>query len=164
MNDERPERPPKPALPPVAYPLLALVFGGILVFSLSRVLLAVSKTSAVLVGLLVALNVLIAAALIAYGGRVRRRPASFPLLVVGGLAVIAVGVAGVGLEQQPHEEAEEGPAAVTVNLAAEGSAFDKDEISFPAGSPVKRWRTIARRRSRASPIRRSCAGRSASRS
>ena len=139
MSDQpAPQDRRRPSLPPVAYPLGALVFGGILVFSLSRVLLAVSKQQAVIVGLLVALNVLVAAALIAYGGRVRRRPASFPLLVVSGLAVIGMGLAGVGLEGHPAEEAEEaGPPAATINLVSKGIKFDKDEISFPAGSPVR---------------------------
>jgi plastocyanin len=139
MSDQpAPQDRRRPSLPPVAYPLLALVFGGILVFSLSRVLLAVSTQQAVIVGLLVAVNVLIAAGLIAYGGRVRRRPASFPLLVVSGLAVIGMGLLGLGLEGHPAEEAEEaGPPAATVNLVAKALKFDKDEISFPAGSPVR---------------------------
>ena len=61
MSDESKQAPPRhrPVLPPVAYPMLGLVFGGILVFSFSRVLLAVSKTSAAAIALLMALNVLI---------------------------------------------------------------------------------------------------------
>ena len=60
----------RPALPPVAYPILGLVFGGILVFSFSRVLLAVTKATAPAIGLLMALNILVGASMVAYGGRV----------------------------------------------------------------------------------------------
>ncbi|MFN2590844.1 MAG: cupredoxin domain-containing protein [Actinomycetota bacterium] len=140
MSDQPPHAgSPRPALPPVAYPLLAFVFGGILVFSLSRVLLAVSKAAAPVIGLLVAINVLVAAALIAYGGRVRRRPASFPLLVVSGIVVIAVGLVAAGLEGPVEEETPtEGPAApTTIQLAAKDLKFDKTELSFPAGSAVE---------------------------
>lgn len=131
-------RRPGPALPPVAYPLLGLVFGGILVFSFSRILLAVSKTSAAAIALLMALNVLIGAGLVAYGSRVRRRPASFPLLVVGAFALIAVGVAAAGLEGEPAEEPGPGgePGAVEIQLVAQDTAFDRQEMSFPAGAQV----------------------------
>ena len=140
MSDQAPEdRRPHPSLPPVAYPLLALLFSGILVWSFSRVLLAVSKEAAPAIGLLMALNVLIGAALIAYGGRVRRRPASFPLLMVGGLAVLGIGVVAMGLETNPAEGGTEAPGAeaVTVNLIAKDLKFDKPELSFPAASNVK---------------------------
>jgi plastocyanin len=128
-----------PVLPPVAYPLLGLVFGGILVFSFSRVLLAVSKTSAAAIALLMALNVLIGTALVAYGTRVRRRPTSFPMLMVGGLAMVAVGLAAAGLEGEPAEEPGPGgggPAAVEVRLVAKDTAFDRQEMAFPAGAEV----------------------------
>jgi plastocyanin len=140
VSDEAPpERRPHPALPPVAYPLLALVFGSILVWSFSRVLLAVSKRAAPAIGLLLALNILIGAALIAYGGRVRRRPASFPLLVVGGLAILGIGIVAMGMETHPAEGGTEapGPKAVTVKLTAKDIKFDKQELSFPAGSKVE---------------------------
>jgi plastocyanin len=138
-RDEADEaRQPRPALPPVAYPLLGLVFGGILVFSFSRILLAVSKTSAAAIALLMALNILIGAGLVAYGSRVRRRPVSFPLLVIGGLALIGVGVAAAGLEGEPAEEPGPGgePGAVEVRLVAKDIAFDRQEMSFPAGARV----------------------------
>ncbi|HJP65316.1 MAG TPA: hypothetical protein VKA30_03315, partial [Actinomycetota bacterium] len=119
----------RPTLPPVAYPLLGLVFGGILVFSFSRVLLAVTRDTAPAIGLLMALNILIGAALVAYGGRVRRRPASFPLLMVGGLAIIAVGVFAINLEGRPEEKHEGGPTPAVIKLVAKGTAFDKKDLS-----------------------------------
>ncbi|MGH2573853.1 MAG: cupredoxin domain-containing protein [Actinomycetota bacterium] len=132
--DERPAH----RLPPIAYPLLALLFGGILVWSFSRVLLAVSKYEAVVIGTLMALNILVGAALVAYGRRVRRRPTSWPLLVTAGLAVVAAGIVAftfgdVGPEGElPHDDGR----AVSVALAASGSAFVQTELTFPAGSEV----------------------------
>src|SRR2546427_3012085 len=89
-------------LPPIAYPFLAVLFGGALVWSFSRILLAVSdytikigglhisgKAATAAIALLMALNVLIGAALVAYGGRVRPRPASYPLLLAAGVPLVA---------------------------------------------------------------------------
>src|SRR2546426_2751004 len=99
MSDEAPEH--RPALPPVAYPLLGLVFGGILVWSFSRVLLAVKKEWAPVIGLLMALNVLVGAAVVAYGSRGRRRPTAFPLLVAGGAGGILLCALAVDLPAPP---------------------------------------------------------------
>jgi plastocyanin len=86
-----------------------------------------------------ALNVLIGTALVAYGTRVRRRPTSFPLLMMGGLAMVAVGIAAAGLEGEPAEEPGPGgggPEAVEVRLVAKDTAFDRQEMAFPAGAQV----------------------------
>ena len=133
---EEPSEPQGPRLPPVAYPLLGLVFGGILVWSLSRVLLAVKKDYAPAIALLVSLNVLVGAALVAYGSRVRRRPASFPLLLGAGACVVAIGL--VALNLKPAEIANAGgeSQAVQVQLAAKNTAFDKTQLQFPAGAKV----------------------------
>ena len=77
--------------PPIAYPLLAIVFGGILVWSFSRILLTVNKKAAAAIALLTALNILIGAALVAYGRRVRNRPVAFPFLLGAAAVVVAVG-------------------------------------------------------------------------
>src|SRR5437016_2109868 len=134
MSDEAPEH--RPALPPVAYPLLGLVFGGILVWSFSRVLLAVKKEWAPVIGLLMALNVLVGAAVVAYGSRVRRRPTSFPLLVAGGAGVILIGVLALNLQSQPLGEAAGGPPSVAIPLVAQNTAFDKTTLEMPAGAKV----------------------------
>src|SRR6266487_6936024 len=81
MNEE-PSEPTGPRLPPIAYPALAVAFVAVLVWSFSRILLAVStlhlhtagidiggKTVAAAIAMLVALNVLIGSALVAYGRR-----------------------------------------------------------------------------------------------
>lgn len=138
MSDETPGR-RRPVLPPVAYPLIGLVFGAILVFSFSRILLAVRKDWAPAIALLMALCVLAGAGLVAYGSRVRRRPASFPLLVVAAGAVVAVGVAAMNLPQEAARGGESrGPgSAVKVALVARNIAFDKTELQFPAGAKVE---------------------------
>jgi plastocyanin len=140
--EEEEERGPR--LTPLAYPLLALVFGGILVWSFSRVLLAVSAGAAVAVGTLLALNILIGAALVAYGGRVRGRPTALPLLIGAGIAVIAAGVvSGFVVGERPvGEHAAEGgqegggKGGEAVTLTARGSQFVQKELDFRANSRV----------------------------
>jgi plastocyanin len=121
-------------LPPIAYPVLGLLFGGILVWAFSRILLAVSKEQAAGIALLMALNVLVGAALVAYGRRVRRRPASFPLLLSGGLVLVAAGVIALNLKPSTIE-----PAAPVqkVTLVAQGIKFVQTKLDFTAGEKVQ---------------------------
>jgi len=145
-TDGPPEVPRRTGLPPVLYPLLALLFGGALVWSYSRVLLAVSsqkvslfgthldgKGVAAVIALLVPVNVLIGAALVAYGARVRRRPVSFPLLISAGLVVIGAGVVALNLTSTASPA---GPTGVTVSLVAQNTAFQPTTLTFPAGAHV----------------------------
>ena len=134
-----------PRLTPLAYPLLALVFGGILVWSVSRVLLAVSANAAVAVGTLLSLNILIGAALVAYGGRVRGRPAALPFLVGAGVAVVAAGVvSGFIVGERPVGEQhaaegggqEGGGGGEAVTLTARASRFVQRNLDFTANSRV----------------------------
>jgi plastocyanin len=136
-------------LPPVLYPLLAAAFGVVLVWALSRILLAVSEIETVdfgglelkgervtaIIGLFVALNVLIGAALVAYGRRVRGRPASWPLLVGAFALLVAGGFVAQALE--PGKAAGGGgERATTIALTASGIKFDQEELSMPAESRV----------------------------
>jgi plastocyanin len=145
MVDQRPEpvrdpedRPDAPrGLPPILYPLLAVLFGGALVWSFSRVLLAVGKDQAVAIAILMALNILIGSALIAYGSRVRRRPAAFPFLLAAGLAIIGVGVVanfayGDRGPEKKHEEAK----GQTINVTAQNTKFIPATLTFASGSQV----------------------------
>jgi plastocyanin len=125
-----------PLLPPVAYPLLGLVFGGILVFSFSRVLLAVKKEYAPAIAMLVALNVLVGTSLVAYGRRVRRRPASFPLLLAAAAGVVAIGVLALNLQPTGVSEAAGNAKPVAITLVAKGVAFDHTTLQMPAGAKV----------------------------
>jgi plastocyanin len=132
-------------LPPLLYPVLAFAFGGALVWALSRILLAVSyqtfhifgttvkgKALTAVIGLLVAINVLVGSALVAYGQRVRRRPASFPVIVVAGLLVILGGVAALGIKR-PLAEAK--PQVLA--LDAQNTKFVQTTLMARAGAPVE---------------------------
>ena len=130
-----------PRLPGFAYPLLAVVFAGALVWSFSRILLAVDKDQATAIALLMSVNLLIGAALIAYGTRVRRRPAAFPFLVVAALALIAGGtVAAAAFGDRGPEEAATGgekPKTQAVALEAKGLKFTQTELSLNEGAQIK---------------------------
>ena len=140
-----PSHPEPHGLPPILYPILAGIFGGALVWAYSRILLAVSthtiklfghstdgKTVAAAIGLLVPLNILIGAALVAYGARVRRRPAAFPLLVGAAVIVIAAGVVAVSIKAPA-----EAPTVHTVALAAQNTAFQPTTLTLSAGEKVQ---------------------------
>jgi plastocyanin len=131
-------------VPPIAYPFFAVLFGGVLVWAFSQILLAISdrtisigslhiagKWATAAIALLMALNVLVGAALVAYGGRVRSRPASYPLLLGAGVLVIAGGVTAITLGKPPSEV-----PGQTVNLAAQGIAFQEKTLAFTAGDRV----------------------------
>jgi len=137
MSEERVsgEEPQGPRLPGIAYPLLALVFGGILVWSFSRVLLAVSKDMAVVIAILMSANILVGAALVAYGRRVRGRPVAFPFLVVAGVIVVAGGlVSAVAFGDRPPGELAEG--GETISVSAQNIAFDTTSLTLTADANV----------------------------
>lgn len=126
-----------PRLPPIAYPILGTLFGGALVWAFSRVLLAVSAEAARAIALFMAVNILIGAALVAYGRRVRRRPASFPLLLLAFALMIAAGIVSLNLTASPEAGGGEGGAeGQSVQLAAIDIQFSTAQISVTAGSPV----------------------------
>jgi plastocyanin len=134
------EEAPGPRLPPVAYPLLALVFGAALVWSFSRILLASGKDEAVAIAILMALNILVGAALIAYGSRVRRRPAALPFLILAGVALIGVGlVANFAYgDRGPEKKEAQGPPpkSETVDVTAQGLKFLQTDLTLTAAASV----------------------------
>jgi plastocyanin len=114
--------------------LLAIVFGGILVWSFSRILLTVNKKAAATIALLTALNILIGAALVAYGPRVRRRSSAFPILVAGGVAFVAAGVLAFTFGDRPPEKAgEHAVASPPVALTAKGLKFEQSQLTVRGG-------------------------------
>jgi plastocyanin len=141
VHEDQEEEPGQgPRLPGFAYPLLAVLFAGVLVWSFSRILLAVDKDRATAIALLMALNILIGAALIAYGTRVRRRPAAFPFLLIGAAVLIAGGaVAAAALGDRGGEEAAGGekPETEAVTLEAKGIKFTQEELTFAAGAEIR---------------------------
>src|SRR6266540_723715 len=127
-------------LPGIAYPLIAVVLGGILVWSFSRILLAVGKDEAVAISSLVSLNILVGAALVAYGRRVRNRPVALPFLLAAAGVVVAVGVvAAVAFGDRPPTETEAGgggPKPERVSLTASGTKFLETKLTLTAGAKV----------------------------
>lgn len=126
-------------LPPLAFPILAFVFGAALVWSFSRILLVVNKYVAAAIALLTAINILVGAALVAFGGRVRRRPAAYPFLLLSGAAVIVAGVVAAGFGSHAPEPANataKEPPKQSVSLTAQSLKFSPTELTFSAGGPV----------------------------
>jgi plastocyanin len=132
MNDEG----RGPRLPAVAYPVLSLLFAGILVWSFSRVLLAVGKTQSVIIAILVAANILVGSALVAYGRRVKGRPLALPFLVVAAATVVVSGVvSAVAFGDRAPGKEEAGPTQA-VALSAADIAFDTKTLTLTAGAKV----------------------------
>ncbi|HXF57206.1 MAG TPA: cupredoxin domain-containing protein [Actinomycetota bacterium] len=164
LEEERhPEEPEgegaRPRVPPILYPLASLVFGGVLVWAFSRLLLAASPVSvggleldgravAVAIAIFMALNILVGAALVAYGARVRGRPASLPFLAGAAAAVVVAGavaafaVGDVGPEGALGKEEERagggaGGRVERITLVAQELAFDQAELTVTAGARVQ---------------------------
>jgi plastocyanin len=134
--DEEPAEEPRRPLPPLVYPLVAVLFGGALVWGFSRVLLAVGKYQAVAIAILMALNILVGAALIAYGSRVRRRPAALPFLIVAGVAIIGIGLVAnfaYGDKGPEKKKVVAAGASQTVGVTAQGLKFSPTSLKLAAG-------------------------------
>jgi plastocyanin len=149
VRQDAPEPPRRRGpLPPVLYPILAAAFGVLLVWAASRIFLAVTELDEVdlgfatikgkyvtaVIALFLALNILVGAALVAYGRRVRGRPASWPLLVCAGVVLVAGGVTAVALGNE--EEAPGGPPPFAASISASGLQFSTGELDLPADAPV----------------------------
>jgi plastocyanin len=110
-------------------PVAALFVTGIILFLLSRILLAVSVDVAPFLALLVALIVFLTAALIALRPQIDFKQAAglggvlFAALAAGGIAAWFIGERHL----EPHE-----PEAL-VQIAANNLAFDTDTLNVPAG-------------------------------
>ncbi len=117
---------------PVLIPVGALSFILFLALVMSQILLNVPAEIATAVGIMTAINLLGAFSIMAAkpeGGR--------PLMVVLG-AIVAVplllgSAAAAGIVPLPEEEEEHGgEGGTSVELAANGLAFDKQELTIPA--------------------------------
>jgi plastocyanin len=86
------------------------------------------------IALFLALNILVGAALVAYGRRVRGRPASWPLLVCAAVVLVGGGVTAVALGNE--EEAPGGQPPFAASISASGLAFSTGELDLPADAPV----------------------------
>lgn len=95
---------------PVEIPVAAILVIAFLVLGFSRVLLAVSATAAVVIGSVVATLIVIGALMVLSRPRQSTRIAT-ALLVVGALAVLAGGIAGVAAGERDFHESEPAPTA-----------------------------------------------------
>ena len=120
----------KRILTPLSFPLRAIVFVGVLVISLSRVLLAVPVVGSTLIALIAAAEIVGIAFVLSATSRVK--PAQRALLLVLGLALLGGGVASAEIGVR-HEELVVG---VPVPISAKSIAFDTKELHFPADTKV----------------------------
>jgi plastocyanin len=117
---------------PLLIPIAALVFIGALVFGLSRILLAVSHTGAVVVAIIVAASILAMGALVATSSRVKLGQLVAMLGVVAGAALVTGGVVAATLveEEAPPERP---VVAIAAPPGAQSDGFDPTEVSAPPG-------------------------------
>jgi plastocyanin len=119
---------------PFAVPLGLFALIGVLVWSFSRILLAVERETAVAIALAAAVDIIVIATLVA-GRKPDRRSYHVPLLALSAIAVIGGGVLAAGKERGPEaaEESREGPAKpAAFTIAAKNVAFDKTTIPLAA--------------------------------
>jgi plastocyanin len=92
----------------------------------------------VAIAVLMALNILVGSALVAYGRRVRGRPLVLPLLIFAAVALVAVGgVASVVWGDRAPKKAEAtGPKAEKASLTAQGLQFVQTKLTFTAGAKI----------------------------
>lgn len=128
MNDQTRER----FWLPIAIPVGALAFIGLVAFGMSRILLNVPSEIATAVALMAAFNVLVVCSLIALRKNLRASEmgvagiiALVPLMIGGAVAAGVVEVKG----GEEHEAVEHGP---TVQVAADALKFDKAQLEVPA--------------------------------
>jgi plastocyanin len=132
MNQELRER----AILPLLIPIVAIVVTEIFVFSMSRVLLAAGETGAVVVALGTAIAILVGAAAIAAGRRVRTSTIVGVLVLLG---VVTVAAGALALQRGPafvHEEAANRP---TVEVSAANLAFDTDTLELSSGGTAVKF-------------------------
>jgi plastocyanin len=121
------------AVLPILIPVAAVLLTEVIVFSMSRVLLATGKTTAVVIGLVAAVGILIGAAMIAARPKINARA------LIGVMAVLVIGSAAAGAwgiqrgpfygDEGPHVEAD--VVVKTANLA-----FDTDTLVLRASGTV----------------------------
>lgn len=121
----------KRILAPLAIPVGAVAFMGVLVFSLSRILLAVEEMASTSIALLVAAEILGVAAVLAAASRVKT--AQRLIIFLTGLGLIAGGAASANIGIRPIEK----HGGVEVLISAKNIAFDKKELAFPEEQKVR---------------------------
>lgn len=129
MNQELRER----TILPVLIPVLAIIVTEIVIFSMSRVLLAAGEQGAVVIALAVALAILVGSAAIATGRRIRTSSVA-GLLVV--LLLVTIGAGALAMQRGPAYEREEAANRPTLEVSASDLAFDTDELELSSNGTV----------------------------
>jgi plastocyanin len=118
------------AVLPILIPLLAVVFTEVVVFSLSRILLASGKNEAVGIALGTSLVILIGATVIASS----RRPRTSTMVGALTLFVVASVAAGAyGIAKGPAYAKEEAAERPKIEVGAKNVAFDTKTLELAAG-------------------------------
>jgi len=129
MNQELRER----TILPVLIPVVAIVLTEIFVFSMSRVLLAAGEQAAVVIALGAAVAILIGAAAIAAGKRVRTSTI-VGVLALFGLVTVAAGA--FAMQRGPAYEGEAAAHRPEVEVSAADLVFDTETLELAAGGTV----------------------------
>jgi plastocyanin len=119
----------------IAIPIGALVVIGGAAYGFSRVLLALEPEAATAVALMMAVNVLIACAVVAYKPRLDAVTLAELVVVMTYPIVIGIVLAQIGFgETAGHHDTQTAAAQATgLQLAASNAAFDTKELDFKAG-------------------------------
>jgi len=118
------------AVGPFSYPLMAMVLGAAVAFSISRLYLAIEESAATVVSVLLAAMVFGGAVILAVGKNVGRRLTA-ALSGVALVAVVGSGVAGYAAGERTIEAHEE--KGGEVELEAEGIAYTVNHLEVPEG-------------------------------
>jgi plastocyanin len=129
MNQELRER----TILPVLIPVLAIVVTEIFVFSMSRVLLAAGEQGAVVIALGAALAIMIGAAAIAAGKRVRTSTIVGVLVLLG---LVSVAAGALAIQRGPAYEKEEAANRPTLEVGAADLAFDTDTLELTSAVTI----------------------------
>jgi plastocyanin len=119
----------KRILEPLSLPLFAAAFVAALVFSLSRILLAIPEKGSTTIALMIAAEVLGVAAVLSAGSRLKA--AQRALLILTGVALIGGGTAAASLGTRAIEQ-----LGVEVAITAKDIKFVETHVVVPANTEV----------------------------
>ncbi|HYZ93632.1 MAG TPA: cupredoxin domain-containing protein [Actinomycetota bacterium] len=130
MNQDLRER----ALLPVLIPIVAIIATEVLVFSMSRVLLAAGEQGAVVIALGVSVAILVGSAAVAANKRTRTASVLGLVTVVG---LVAVAAGAVAMQRGPAYEREEAANLPEIEVSANNLAFDTKTLELaPSGAEI----------------------------
>ncbi len=126
------------SLLPLGLPVLGFFAIGSIMFFLSRILLAVTETTSWVLALAVAVVIMFGASIAVARPNISGRTLA-AALGVGGLVMIGGGVvaAAVGEREIEHHAEEHAGEAALVQVAAENTAFSREELTLAADSEVE---------------------------